>query len=117
MAPAIVNPTHDLLAPVPGQVEVDIRHLAEAGPLGIQKTVARQVEAERAGMTDAEGITAQRIRGRPAASVAIPWPRQYSRSRGRRGSTRQVDLLDHRQLAFEPGEGLVERGRRPPMPC
>ncbi len=110
VAPSLVHPSHHLIPAVPGQIEVDIRHFAESGPLGIEEAVERQVESERAGMADTQRVADQRI-GRGAASQYCDSPASavFDDLVKDQEVFGVVHLLDDGQLAVEPLEGFRER--------
>ena len=66
VAPSLVHPANDFFAAVPRQIEIDVCQLAELGPLHVDEAVEGQVEAERAGVADAECVAHQRVCRRPA---------------------------------------------------
>ncbi len=107
-APALVHPADDLVALVPGQVEVDVGHLAEFRPLGVDEAVEGQVEAERAGLADAQGVADERI-GRRAAGercdgLAVAVFEDLVKDQEVFGI---LHLLDDAEFALEAGHHVV----------
>ena len=85
---ALVQPSHDLLAPVPRQVKVDIGQLAVTHALPVEEALKPQPEPERAHIGHTQRVTDQAAGGTAARKQRDP------------ATTAFIDnLAEHKEIA------------------
>ena len=106
----------DLVAHLPVEVEVDV---GQVGPAQVQKTLHRQVEAERIDVGDLQQVADERVAGRAAQRHRVPPVAGVAGDvADDQEVAGQIGRLDHRQfLAQALARGRVVAPAAPPQPA
>ena len=114
-AVAVIEPGHDLLAPVPWQVKVDIRQLAVLHPFPVEEAFKTQPEAEGTDVGHPEGVTDEAPRRAPPGQQGNVPPGALVHHLGEDKEISGVSSFRYNgQLPPEPLQQLPAGGLAPP---